>query len=131
LKTKKPVPPLKVKKPPFEILIIGIKKEKEELKKLIKKRLLKRLKQGLVKEVKNLRKSGISWKRLESFGLEYKFVAQYLQDKLNYQEMVEKLQKEIEKFAKRQMTWFKKFKNIHWIKTEKEAKKLIDSFLNK
>ena len=131
LKTKKPVPPLKVKKPPFEILIIGIKKEKEELKKLIKKRLLKRLKQGLVKEVKNLRKSGISWKRLESFGLEYKFVAQYLQGKLAYQEMVEKLQKEIEKFAKRQMTWFKKFKNIHWIKTEKEAKKLVDSFLNK
>jgi len=61
------------------ILIIGIKKDNEILKRLIKKRLLQRLKQGLITEVKNLHKGGLSWKRLEQLGLEYRYVAQYLQ----------------------------------------------------
>ena len=103
------------KKPQFDCLIIGIKKPKEELKKLIEKRLLKRLNKVLINEVKKLKKQGVSWKRLESFGLEYRWVAYYLQNKITYQEMIEKLQKDIEHFAKRQMTWFKKDKRIKWI----------------
>ncbi len=114
IKTKKPVPLLKKKPPQFETLIIGIKKSPEELKELIRKRLLKRLKGGMISEVKKLKKSGLSWKRLEEFGLEYRFLAQYLQNKLTYEEMMEKIQKESEKFAKRQMTWFKRDKRIKW-----------------
>ena len=94
-----------------------------ELKKLIKKRLLKRLKEGMVEEIKKLQKSGVNWKRLEEFGLEYRYIAQYLQKKIDYQEMIERIQKESEYFAKRQMTWFKRDKRIRWIKNYKEAKK--------
>lgn len=129
-KTKKPIPPLK--KRPFlgRILIIGVKKSKEELKKLIRKRLFKRLKAGMISEVKKLRNSGLSWKRLEEFGLEYRFVAQYLQKKIDYSEMIDLIQKESQNFAKRQMTWFKRDKRIHWIKTRGQAEKLIKSFLS-
>lgn len=140
IKTKKPVPPFIKKPPEFEVLIIGIKKNPVELKGLIKKRLLKRLKIGMVAEIKRLRKSGLSWKRLEEFGLEYRYVALYLQKKINYQDMIEKIQKESEKFAKRQMTWFsakggsasggKRDERIKWIKNYKEAEKLVKDFLS-
>ena len=124
------VPPLKTEPLPYPILFLGIKKSKEELKKLIKRRLLKRLKEGMVEEVKKLRKSGISWKKLEEFGLEYEWVAKYLQGKIGYKEMVESLQKDIEKFAKKQMTYFKKyFPQTIWIKNHKEAEKKVKEFL--
>ena len=82
----------------------------------------------LINEVKKLHKQGLSWKRLEELGLEYKFVAQFLQNKINYQEMLDKIQKESEHFAKRQMTWFKRDKRIKWIKNYKQAEKLINTF---
>lgn len=134
LKTKKPVPLLKFggspTPPDFSILEIGIKKTQEELKIQIKKRLLKRLKKNaMISEVKKLRASGLSWKRLEEFGLEYRFVAQYLQNKISYQKMIDKIQIESEHFVKRQMTWFKRDKRINWIKNYKQAKKLITKFI--
>lgn len=129
IKTKKPVPLFKKKPLLYPVLIIGIKKSPEGLKKLIKKRLLKRLKKGMVAEIKRLRKAGVSWQRLEEFGLEYRYIAQYLQNKLSYDEMLQKLQKETEHFAKRQMTWFKRDKRIKWIKNYKEVEKLIREFL--
>jgi len=129
-KTKKPVPILKKQSLPYPVLMIGIKKSFKELKKLIKKRLLKRLKQGMVSEVKKLRKSGVSWKRLDEFGLEYRYLSRYLQGKLNKQDMIEKLQKESEHFAKRQMTWFKRDKRIKWVKNYNIADNLAKNFLN-
>ena len=114
--------------PEFDIIQIGIKKSPDELKKAIHIRLQKRIK-GIISEVKKLNKSGLSFKRLEELGLEYRFVAQYIQGNLTYQEMINKLQKEIEHFAKRQMTWFKKDKRINWVKNYKEAEKLIIKFL--
>jgi len=114
---------------PYPVLILGIKKEKEELKKLIKKRLLKRLDEGMIDEVKNLYKNKVSFKKLEEFGLEYRYIAFYLQGKMTYDEMVKSLQKEIEHYAKRQMTWFKKDNRIIWIKNYKEAEKLVKDFL--
>ncbi len=129
LKTKKPVPELKTSKPNFKVLFIGIKKPKKELNHLIKIRLLKRIKQGMFKETEELKKSGVSWKRMESFGLEYRYMALYLQKKITYDEFISKLNKEIEHYAKRQMTWFKRNKRIKWIKNYKEAKTVIDKFL--
>ncbi|MDI6591812.1 MAG: tRNA (adenosine(37)-N6)-dimethylallyltransferase MiaA, partial [Patescibacteria group bacterium] len=126
-----PVPILKKRPLPYPVLMIGIKKEKKELSSLIRERLLKRLKRGMIAEVKKLRKSGLSWKRLEEFGLEYRFIAQYLQGKIKYNEMLEKIQKESEHFAKRQMTWFKKDKRIIWLKERKEAEDLVKEFLEK
>ncbi len=124
LKTKKPVPELKQKPLPYSFLILGI--NKPNLKKLIKKRILKRLEQGMVKEVKDL---GLSYSRLEEFGLEYKYIAFYLQKKITYQEMIDLLEKESIKYSKRQMTWFKKNKNIIWVKNWQEAKNKTKEFL--
>ena len=129
IKTKKPIPLFKTYPLPYPILFIGIKKTRDELQQLIRKRLLKRLKQGMVKEVERLRQQGLSWKRLEEFGLEYRYVAQYLQKKIIYQAMTEKIQKESEHFAKRQMTWFKRDQRINWIEDTKEAIKLLTNFL--
>ncbi len=132
LTTKKPVPILSASlqgsKKEYDVLFIGIKKPQEELKKLISKRLEKRLKQGMLKEVKNLHRQGVSWKKLESFGLEYRWLARYLQNKISYAEMIPLLQKDIEHYAKRQMTWFKRNKNINWIENYKQAEKLTDNF---
>lgn len=126
IKTKKPIPLLKTKLPEFNTLIIGVKKSQKELKILIKKRLLKRLRAGMIEEIKRLKKSGVSWRRLEEFGLEYRWIAYYLQNKISYQEMIENLQKKIEQYAKRQMTWFKRDKRIHWIANKKEAFRLAN-----
>ena len=85
----------------------------------------------MVAEVKKLHQGGISWKRLEEFGLEYRFIAQYLQKKLSYDEMLQLVQKESEHFAKRQETWFKRDKRINWIKNYQEAEKLVRKFFGK
>jgi len=129
LKTKKPVPSLEKKPFPYPVLIIGIKKTPGELKKLIAERLQKRLKMGMTAEVKRLHQEGVSWKRLEEFGLEYRFLAQYLQKKLSYDKMLQLIQKESEHFAKRQETWFKRDKRINWIKNQEEADRLVKMFL--
>jgi len=131
IKTGKAVPILKKQPLPYPVLMIGIKKTPEELKKLIKLRLNKRLNAGMVKEVKKLRQSGISWKKLVDFGLEYRFVALYLQGLINRKKMIELIQKESEHFTKRQMTWFKRDERIYWIKKQSEAEKLIKDFLAK
>jgi len=122
--------PKLIKKPlKMDILILGIKKEKEELKELIKKRLEKRLEKGMIEEVKRLKKEGVPSSKLESFGLEYRWINRFLEKKISYEEMIKSLYKEILKYAKRQMTWFKKMKNVFWIKTEKEAYQLVKDWL--
>jgi tRNA dimethylallyltransferase len=123
------VPPLKKQPLPYPVLFLGIEKNFSELKKSIEKRLKKRLKQGMIEEVKKLRESGVSWKKLESFGLEYEWIAKYLQRKIEKEEMIKKLQKDIEKFAKKQIKVFKKDKRVIWIKNEKEAKRTARKFL--
>jgi tRNA dimethylallyltransferase len=130
LTTGKPVPMLEGPTFQHSVLQIGIEISKENLKKNIKKRLLKRLeKNALINEVKKLHKSGLSFKRLEEFGLEYKFVAQYVQNKISYQRMIDEIQIESEHYAKRQMTWFKRDKKIRWVKNLKEAEKLVKKFI--
>jgi len=113
--TGKPVPRLKKSPLPYLVVILGIKRSPEEVKKRIKKRFEKRLKQGMIQEVKNLRKQGLSWQRLESFGLEYRYIAQHLQGKLSKEEMKQQTLKAHEDFTRRQMNWFKKDRRIKWI----------------
>ena len=132
LRTKKPVPKLASNPLPYPLLFIGIKRTKKDLEKLIEKRLLKRIRQGMIEEVKKLRKSGISFKRLEEFGLEYRWLARYLEKKISKEEMIENLRRDIIKFAKRQMIWFKKYpgEKIKWIKNWRETLNLSKRFLN-
>jgi tRNA dimethylallyltransferase len=114
-----------------KLLQIGIKKDRAELAKLINKRLIARLKNNaMINEVKKLHKQGVSWKRFEELGLEYRFVAQFLQNKITYQEMIDNIQKESEHFAKRQMTWFKRDKRIKWVKNYRQSEKMIINFLS-
>lgn len=128
--SKKPVPPLK-KERIYQVLKIGIKKPKKELKKLIEKRLMERIKLGMIEEVKKLHQQGVSWRRLFNFGLEYRWISLYLQKKISYQEMLENLKRASWQYARRQMIWFKKDKQICWIRSQKEAEKLIKNFLKK
>ena len=110
--------------------MIGIKKSPDELKKAIATRLHKRMRQGMANEVKKLHKQGISWERLEELGLEYKYIALYLQNKMNEKTMLETLETKINQYAKRQMTWFRKTLDVNWIREGKEAEKLIQSALH-
>lgn len=121
----------KKKKPDYDFLILGISVPKEKLKKNILKRLKDMLnKEGMVDEVKKLHRNGVTWKRLEEFGLGYGYAAKYLQGKLKYEEMVDQLGKAIINLAKRQTTWFRRNKDICWIKMP-EAEKLVKKFVNK
>lgn len=125
------VPPLAFSPLDADALWIGIRKENVELKILIEKRLKKRLKQGMLKEIERLHAEGVPWKRMEDFGLEYRWGARLLQGKLTRHEFEETLAKEIIAYAKRQMTWFKRDKRIYWISNQDEAMKLADNFMRK
>lgn len=123
-KTLGKVPPLKDKESKYNLLEIGLNPGQKILNERIRVRLLKRIKSGMIKEVKDLHESGVSFTRMEDMGLEYRYVSRYLQGLLKKNEMVVELNKEIEKYAKRQMTWFKKDKRIRWYKP-KEMGKII------
>lgn len=114
----------------LDILEIGLKPEPDELKKKIDKRLISWLdKEDLLGEVKRLRKNGLSWKRLDEFGLEYRWVARYLQKKVDYLTMYDKTRYDLYHYAKRQMTWFKRDKKIVWLEDYKKAKDLANDWL--
>ena len=126
--TKKPITKT-TKKEKYDTLKIGIKTNKEDLIKKINLRLQKRIKQGLIKEVQNLHKKGLSYKRMEELGLEYKYISLFLKNQLNKQEMIEKLQTEIYRYTKRQMTWWKKDKDINWINSQEKTFKIVNKHL--
>jgi len=115
----------------YEVLQIGLKLADEKLKENIHKRLMARMKKGMIAEVGRLHSQGLSWKRLEAFGLEYRFIAQYLQKKISKTKMLEKIETESWHFAKRQRNWFKRDGRIMWFKPsdvgkiEKEIKKFL------
>jgi tRNA dimethylallyltransferase len=99
-------------------LNIGIRLERDEIRKRITERLEKRLNEGMIEEVKDLIKKGVTFEKLAYFGLEYKYLGLYIEGKLNYNEMFQKLNTAIHRFAKRQMTWFRKMERegvkINW-----------------
>ncbi len=108
--------------PDFNSLVFGIRYSRNERRNRITQRLKGRLKEGMIEEAEALIKSGISMETLVFYGLEYKFLAWYLQGKISYNEMFEGLNTAIHQFAKRQMTWFRKMERegvkIHWLEGE-------------
>jgi len=92
------------------------------LRKRIAARLRQRFEAGMIDEVQQLYDSGVSWERLEFYGLEYRLIAQYLQGQLNKNDMVQKLRSAIGQFAKRQETFFRRMEKrgikIHWLDGE-------------
>ena len=101
-------------------MVIGTRWERPVLRRRITERLRERLANGMIEEAKRLHDSGISWERLEYFGLEYRYLGLYLQGIINYNDMFQKLNTQIHQFAKRQETWFRRMErngiNIHWLK---------------
>lgn len=96
-------------------LLIGVKKDKKILQKSIAKRVRTMLKRGLVAETKKLRAQGLSWKRIAEFGFEYRLPALFLQKKISRKELENQLIKENWRYAKRQMTWWRRNKNIRLV----------------
>jgi tRNA dimethylallyltransferase len=109
------VPEIK-KESPYEIEWIGLDFPDEILKERIHTRLLARIKKGMLKEAQNLHTQGLSWKRMRELGLEYRFMADHLTGKILKDEMISLLETAIWHYAKRQRTWFKRNKEIRWVK---------------
>ncbi|SMO78394.1 tRNA dimethylallyltransferase [Saccharicrinis carchari] len=115
-------PQIEVKLPQLNPLIIGVDIERELRRKKITKRLTERLQEGMTDEVEGILDSGVNPKDLIYYGLEYKYVTQYIIGEISYAQMFERLNIAIHQFAKRQMTWFRKMErsgfNIQWLSAE-------------
>ena len=120
--------------PPIESLIIGVDIDREARRKKITNRLKARLEEGMVGEIEGLLKQGISAEDLIYYGLEYKFVTEYLIGKLSYNEMFRQLEIAIHQFAKRQMTWFRGMERrgftIHWVNAAQKMEDKVEEILN-
>ena len=105
--------------PPIDSIIIGVDINREERRRKITQRLKQRLEEGMVDEIRQLLDRGIAPENLIYYGLEYKFVTEYVIGKTSYEEMFRQLEIAIHQFAKRQMTWFRGMERrgftIHWI----------------
>lgn len=129
LTTGLPVAPLATASP-YDTLTIGIARAPETLHRLIAVRLRRRIKAGMFAEVARLHAQGVSWKRLDDLGLEYRWVSRHLRGTIAKEAMIEKLTTEIVNYAKRQMTWFKRDKRIHWVADDAAALQLVKRFLD-
>lgn len=122
-------------KPRYETLMIGVTWPREVLYERIRERLDRRLKEGMIAEVENLRANGATDEFLYKLGLEYRYILMYLKGEFgSFDAFYDKLFMEIRHLAKEQMTWFRKRTDIHWIDMQKdpfdEASRLIDEFLD-
>lgn len=117
------VPKLKKKVSPYEILYIGIATTEKQLKRKINIRLFAQIRAGMIAEAEGLHDKGLTFKRMDELGLEYRYLARFLQKKITKEEMIQKLTAEIWKYAKRQKTWFKRDRRIVWFEL-KQAKKI-------
>jgi len=112
----------------FDVLQIGLKSDKENLEKRISQRAEKMIKAGLTEEVKKLAKK-YSTDLPSMSGIGYQEIIPYLRDKITIEQAKELISQHTRQYARRQMTWFKKDKRIHWIKNYSQADKLIRKFL--
>ena len=105
--------------PPVDSLIIGVSIDRDARREKISRRLKQRLDEGMVDEIKGLLDRGIPAANLIYYGLEYKFITEYVIGKTSYDEMYRGLEIAIHQFAKRQMTWFRGMERrgftIHWV----------------
>ncbi len=121
--------PLPTSEEKYKVLWLGLSPAFTKLNANIHKRLAARIKQGMVAEAERLHKEGLSYKRMEELGLEYRYLAYLLQKNISKQEFFDQLEREIQKYAKRQMRWFKRNKDIRWVKNKAEALRFAKKFL--
>ena len=120
--------------PVTEYLLIGLRMERETLRERIKERLLARLEEGMIEEVKQLIEKGVSYDQLNFYGLEYRYISDYLQAKTDYDTMFNGLLKAIRQFAKKQMTWYRRMEKqgipIHWVDASLPMNEKLQQVLN-
>ena len=111
------------------MLWLGLRLPVQKLRTLIRARLKRRLRAGLVAEVRGLIQRGVPAQRLLDLGLEYRYVTRFLQHDLTRKEMLTQLETAITQYAKRQRTWFSRNKKIHWVTSTQQAAALTKKFL--
>lgn len=119
---------------PVKSIILGIQFDREVIRQRITKRLHERLHEGMIEEVEMILKQGVTAEQLKRYGLEYKYLTLYLEGSLSYDDMVSQLNTAIHRFAKRQMTWFRRMERnglpIYWIDGELPIQKKIANILD-
>lgn len=115
---------------PLSTLKLGISPPRHELYRRIDQRIDQRV-HGMLKEIRRLRRSGLSWKRLDSFGLEYRWIARILQRKISRHDGVARLKTDSHAFARRQLTWWQRDQTIRWIQNQRLAEALVRKFLKR
>ena len=119
--------------PPIDSVIVGVNIDRELRREKITRRLKARLDEGMVDEVRGLLEEGIPAEDLIYYGLEYKYLTEYIVGKLTYEEMFRQLEIAIHQFAKRQMTWFRGMERrgfkINWIDATLSMEEKIDQIL--
>ncbi len=120
--------------PKIDSLVIGVNIDRESRREKITKRLRQRLDNGMVEEIRSIIDSGVAPEDLIYYGLEYKYVTEYVIGKTTYDEMFRSLEIAIHQFAKRQMTWFRGMERrgtvIHWIDASLPMEEKIEQILN-
>ncbi len=113
----------------FDILQIGIEVDRDLLHARINERSEKMVTDGLIQEIEGLLKQKYAWNLTSMNGIGYRQFKPYLEGKISLKEAIEQLKTDTWHYAKRQLTWFKRDKNIKWVKTYDEAKALMTEFL--
>ncbi len=120
--------------PPVDSLVIGINIDRELRREKITRRLKARLEEGMCDEIRSLIDGGVNPDDLIYYGLEYKFVTEYVVGKTSYEEMFRKLEIAIHQFAKRQMTWFRGMERrgytIHWIDAAQSMDEKVEAIMS-
>ncbi|UKN02425.1 tRNA (adenosine(37)-N6)-dimethylallyltransferase MiaA [Paracrocinitomix mangrovi] len=120
--------------PDFDFTIIGVDVSREVRRNKITKRLKHRVENGMIEEVEWLLQNYLTYDDLEYYGLEYKWIGQYLKKEISKEEMVRQLNIAIHQFSKRQMTWFRRMEkngyNIHWVDGDISLKEKVDEVCN-
>jgi tRNA dimethylallyltransferase len=121
--------------PDIRPLVLGIRLERNEVRRRITERLRQRLENGMIEEVQRLYDSGVAWERLDYYGLEYRYIGAFLKEELNRNDMFQRLNSAIHDFAKRQENWYRKMERngvtINWLDGSSdplaEARKIISA----
>lgn len=120
--------------PPVDSLVIGINIDRELRREKITRRLKARLEEGMCDEIRSLIDGGVNSDDLIYYGLEYKFVTEYVVGKTSYEEMFRQLEIAIHQFAKRQMTWFRGMERrgytIHWIDAAQSMDEKVEAIMS-
>ena len=123
--------PVVKSKPIYNAIQIGLVASDKVLRERIIIRLKRRMKAGMLDEVKKLHRQGVGWERMEVLGLEYRYMARHLSGKISLEQMIIELNSKIWQFARRQKTWFKRNKDIKWFEVGGKTNKKITGYLKK